>query len=267
MVRWSLLRLPLAAWVLAVLAGCGADVASERPEADSTEEWGVEKLYREARKSLLDGGYAQAIDYYEKLESRYPYGVYTQQAKIDLAYAYFKHDQPEVAIEAADRFIRLYPLHPNVDYAYYLKGLVNFRRDVSLVERALPQDLAAREMDRARRSFDDFKVLLRLFPDNKYSDDARQRMVFLRNQLADHELVVADYYLKRGAYVAVTRRARFVLENYPYTPATPHALSMLVKSYRILGLEDLAANSLRVLEQNFPEHEVTAQARSFQVTH
>ncbi len=249
----------LAATVL-TLAGCG----DAQPE-DLTADWSAEQLYREARRTLLDGGANVAVEYYEKLEARYPYGKYTQQARLDLGYAYFQNGQPDAAIEAADRFIKLYPLHPAVDYAYYLKGLVNFRREVSIFERFMPQDLAERQTTTSRRAFEDFLVLLRLFPESRYAEDARQRMVFLRNQLARHEMAVADYYLRRGAYVAVASRAKYILEHYPNTPQTPGALALLVKSYRLLGMQQLAQDSLRILHANYPDHPATQSAQNFTV--
>ena len=243
-----------------LLTACG----DPRPE-DITADWSAEQLYREGRRAMLDGGSNLAVEYYEKLEARYPYGKYTQQARLDLGYAYFQNGQPDAAIEAADRFITLYPLHPAVDYAYYLKGLVNFRREVSIFERFMPQDLAERQMVTSRRAFEDFLVLLRLFPDSRYAEDARQRMVFLRNQLARHEMAVADYYMRRGAYVAVANRAKYVLEHYPNTPETPRALALLVKSYRLLEMPQLAQDSLRILSANYPGHPETQAAASFSV--
>ena len=248
--------------LLLALAAC----ADAPPPEDATADWPVEKLYSEARRVLLEGGYAQAIDYYGKLEARFPYGVYAQQAMIDTAYAHYKKGEPELAIEAADRFIRLYPLHSNVEYAYYLKGLVNFRREVSILEKVWPQRLEARDMHPARKAFDDFALLLRTFPQSRYAPDARQRMVYLRNQLAEHELLVAQHYLERGAYLAMANRAKYVLEQYPNTPAMPAALGYLVRAYRILGMDALADDSMRVLAANFPDHPATEQARRFQVT-
>lgn len=241
------------------VAACG----DSPPPDDVTADWPVEKLYAEARDAMLEGGYAQAIDYYGKLEARYPYGIYAQQAMIDTAYAHFKKNEPELAIEQADRFIRLYPLHDNVEYAYYLKGLVNFRREVSILEHLWEQPLEARDMGPARRAFDDFALLLRTFPDSRYAPDARQRMLFLRNQLADHEVLVAKHYLERGAYVAVVNRARYVLDQYPRAPATAQALEYLVRAYRVLGMNDLAEDSMRVLALNFPDHPATERARAF----
>lgn len=253
------LRAALLVVGIAVLAACG----EAPPPDDVTTDWPVEKLYTEARRIMLEGGYDQAIDYYTRLEARFPYGIYAQQAMIDTAYAHFKNSEPELAVEAVDRFIRLYPLHPNVEYAYYLKGLVNFRREVSVLEKALPQPLEARDIGPARRSFDDFALLLRTFPESSYAPDARQRMVFLRNQLADHEVLVARHYLERGAYLATISRARYVLEQYPHTPATPQALEYLVRAYRIVGMQDLADDSMRVLAMNFPDDPATDRARKF----
>lgn len=257
----TLFRL-LALLVLGVLlAGC----SSEKRSDDITEDWSAEKLYKEARKTMLDGGYNQAVEYYQKLEARYPFGRYSQQGRLDLAYAYFKNDQPDEAIETANRFIKLYPLHPAVDYAYYLKGLVNFRREVSIFERFLPQDLAARQMKTAIQAFDDFDLLVRLFPDGRYAEDARQRMVYLRNLMARHDIYVARFYIERGAWVAAAGRAKQVVQRYPGSPSQPEALSIMVRAYRVLGLNDLADDALRVLKINYPQDPQTIAAAEFQV--
>jgi outer membrane protein assembly factor BamD len=245
--------------LIASLIACGGEPGTKKTD-DRTEGWSVDKLYQEARKAALDGGYVEAIDLYEKLEARYPYGAYAQQALIDVAYSYYKNGDAELSIEAADRFIRLYPLHPNVEYAYYLKGLVHFRREVSILEKWLPQNIAARDVSNARLSFDDFSQLLRGFPESRYALDARQRMVYLRNQLAEHDILVARYYVKRGAYLAVASRARHVLEAYPRSQFTPDALELMVTAYRILGLETQASDALRVLNLNYPSHPATERA-------
>jgi outer membrane protein assembly factor BamD len=245
--------------LLAVLAACGGEPAGKKGD-DRTQNWSVERLYTEARKALMDEGYQEAIDLYGKLEARYPYGVYSQQALIDIAYAYYKNGDAELAIESADRFARLYPLHPNVEYAYYLKGLVHFRREVSILEKWLPQNNAARDMNNARQAFDEFAQLLRSFPDSRYAPDARQRMVYLRNQLAEHDVLVARYYMKRGAYVAAAARGRHVVETYPRSTFTPDALELMVSAYRALGLEAQASDALRVLNLNYPSHPATERA-------
>ena len=253
---WILLPL-----LVSLLAGCAGDVQEE----DFTASWSAEELYTKARAYLLDSGFTVAVDHYEKLIARYPYGAYAEQARMDLAYAYFSDGQPEAALDAIDRFTKLYPLHENIDYLYYVRGLVHFRRDVSIFERLMPQDVSAREVASAREAFDAFLLLMRLYPESEYVDDTRQRMIYLRNRLASHEIHVANYYMKRGAYVAVSGRARFVLETYPGTPAIPDALALLVKSYRLLGQENLAGNSMRLLQSNYPQHRATAEAEGFQV--
>jgi outer membrane protein assembly factor BamD len=245
--------------LLVVLAACGGEPGTKKTE-DRTKDWPVERLYSEARKALLDNGYQEAIDLYGKLEARYPYGVYSQQALIDIAYAYYKNGDADLAIESADRFARLYPLHPNVDYAYYLKGLVHFKRDVSILEKWFPQNVAARDMHNARLAFDDFALLLRSFPDSRYAQDARQRMVYLRNQLAENDILVARYYMKRSAYLAAAARARHVVETYPRSTFTPDALEVMVNAYRALGMDSQATDAQRVLNLNYPNHPATERA-------
>jgi len=241
--------LPLVVLSLA-LSGCG--VFGDKP--DVTREWPVQRLYGEAKAALDGGDYETAIDYYEKLESRFPFGRYAEQAQIDIAYAYWKYEENASAIAAAERFIKLHPRHPNVDYAYYLKGLVNFEQGASFVDRILPRDRSRRDPGAVRQAFDDFSELVTRFPDSKYAEDARQRMVYLKNLLAQHEVHVADYYMRRGAYVAAANRARQVVENYQGTPAVPEALVLMAKAYRLMDLDDLSADALRVLELNYPDH-------------
>jgi outer membrane protein assembly factor BamD len=245
-------RLPsiLLLGLVLLVGGCG--LLPE--EQDETEDWSAQKLYSEARSALNDGDYGQAVKYYETLEARHPFGKLAQQAQLEIAYAYYKQEEPDAAIAALDRFIKLNPRHPNVDYAYYLKGLVNFNRGQGLVERYLPQDPAERDPGAALSSFEDFATLVRLYPDSPYAADATQRMLYLRNNLATHELQVARFYMDREAYVAASNRARYVVENYPRTPATPDALVVLATAYQKLGLNDFAEDALRVLRLNYPEH-------------
>jgi outer membrane protein assembly factor BamD len=233
-----------------VVSGCGL----LPDKIDETKDWSAQKLYSEAKASLNEGDYQTAIDYYEKLEARYPFGKFAQQAQLEIAYAYYKYDEPESAIAAADRFIRLHPKHPSVDYAHYVKGLANFNRGKGLVERYLPTDASQRDQGAALQSFNDFAELVRRYPDSRYADDAAKRMQYLKNNLAMYEIHVARYYMKRGAYVAAANRAKYVIENYPKTPATPDALVLMVKAYRQLDLTDLANDALRVLELNYPDH-------------
>jgi len=221
---------------------------------DETIAWNAERLYAEARGQLDAGNYTRAVEYYEKLEGRFPFGVYGQQALLDLAYAYYKNDETDAAVSAADRFIKLYPQNAHVDYAYYLKGLANFNRGKGFTERYLPIDAAQRDPASALRAFQDFSEMARLFPDSAYAADARQRMLYLRNQLADHEVNVANYYMRRGAFIAAVNRAKYVVEKYPRTPAIPEALVIMAKAYKVMEMNDLSADALRVLEINYPNH-------------
>ena len=222
----------IAALFLATLvAGCGL-----LPDMkDETVGWSANKLYTEAKEALNDGAYEKSIKYFEKLESRYPYGRYAQQAQIDIAYAYWKSNEPASAVAACDRFIKLHPNHPNVDYVYYLRGLVNFNEDLGLLGLISQQDMTERDPKGARESFDAFKELVIRFPDSKYTPDAILRMKYLVNALASLEVHVARYYMKRKAYVAAINRAQYALINYPEAPATEEALYITV-SYTHLTL-------------------------------
>lgn len=230
------------------LAGCGM----LKPEVDETKDWSVQKLYSEARSELMGRNYANAVKLYEKLEARYPYGRYAQQAQLEVAYAHFKENEPALAIAAADRFIKLHPNHPSVDYAYYLKGLANFNDDLGLMHIISRQDLTERDPKAAREAFEAFRDLVQRFPQSKYADDARDRMAYLVNALASHEVHVARYYLRRGAYVAAANRAQVALKTYPQAPATEEGLLIMVKAYDAMGLVDLRDDAERVMKRNFP---------------
>lgn len=234
-------------------------------QIDETKNWSADRFYSEAKDALNSGEYETAIKHYEGLEARYPFGRYAQQAQLEVIYAYYRYDEPESAIAAADRFIKLHPRHPFVDYAYYLKGLVSFNEDRGLVERYLPSDPSQRDPGAARQSFQDFSELIKRFPNSKYVTDARQRMLFLRNNLAQYEVNVADYYMRRGAYLAAANRAKYVVENYQRTPAMPEALSILASAYKIMDLGELADDALRVLELNYPGDPRIAQVKNLEV--
>jgi outer membrane protein assembly factor BamD len=239
----------IAALFLATLvAGCGL-----LPDMkDETVGWSANKLYTEAKEALNDGAYDKSIKYYEKLESRYPYGRYAQQAQIDIAYAYWKSNEPASAVAACDRFIKLHPNHPNVDYVYYLRGLVNFNEDLGLLGLISQQDMTERDPKGARESFDAFKELVIRFPDSKYTPDAILRMKYLVNALASLEVHVARYYMKRNAYVAAINRAQYALINYPEAPATEEALFIMVKAYDLMAMTDLRDDVERVMRKNYP---------------
>jgi outer membrane protein assembly factor BamD len=251
--RRSVLALPLAALALAaslLLAGCGM-LGSK--EADETQGWSAQKLYGEAKDAMAARTWDKAIKYLEKLEARFPYGRFAQQAQLDVAYCYWKNNERASALAAADRFIKLYPNHANVDYAYYLKGLVNFNENTGLLALVDNPDMSERDSKGTRESFDAFKELVTRFPDSKYAEDARARMRYLVNTLASYEVHVARYYMKRGAYVAAANRAQFALLNYPQAPALEEAVFIMVKAYDALGMVDLRDAADRVMRKNFPE--------------
>jgi outer membrane protein assembly factor BamD len=252
--------------VLMLLSGCSTFGDIFGDEKHEIEEMSPKELFTEAREALKEGYYTKAVEHYEKLQARYPFGNHSQQAQLDLAYAYYKNDEPESAIAAANRFIKLYPHNTHVDYAYYLRGLANFNQGKGLVERYLPVDASQRDQGPAMQSFQDFTVLVRRFPKSRYVPDAHKRMTYLRNLLAKHEVHVANYYMRRGAYVAAANRARYVVENYQRSPAMPEALVIMAKAYRILELPDLANDALRVLERNYPDNPGIAEAKAVRLT-
>ena len=230
------------------LGGCGL-----LPEVkDETAGWSAQKLYSEAKDNLNEGNYERAVKLFETLESRYPFGRYAQQAQLEVAYAYYKDNEPISAVAACDRFIKLHPNHPNVDYAYYLKGLANFNDDLGFLGNLVNQDLSERDPKAAREAFLAFKELVTRFPDSKYAPDSIARMKYLVNALASNEVHVAKYYLKRKAWVAAANRAKEVLKTYPEAPALEEALAIMVVAYDELGLTDLRDDARRVLQLNFP---------------
>lgn len=228
---------------------------------DETAHWSVEDFYEAAKEALNDGDYQGAIDAYTKLEARYPYGRYAQQAQLETIYAHYKANEPASAVAAAERFIKLHPRHPNVDYAYYMRGLATYNQGTNLMEGLFPQDRSKRDPKSIRESFNYFKELVTRFPDSRYTPEATERMQVLRNNLAQHEIHVADYYLRRGNYLAAANRAKYVLENYKRSTATPDALVVMVKAYRQMAMPQLAADALRVLEMNYPDHAALAELK------
>jgi len=235
--------------LVASLTGC----AYFGKDTDPTKGWSAAKLYAEAKDALDSGNYEQAIELFETLEARYPFGRYAQQAQLEVAYAYYKFEEPDSAIAAADRFVKLHPKSPHVDYAHYLKGLTNFNRGKGFMSSILPRDPATKDPTPLLNAFEDFGIIVKNYPNSRYAEDARKRMVFLRNELAEHELNVADYYMRRGAYIAAANRAKYVLENYQGSTSVPLALKTIIKAYRKLELYDLAEDALKVLRTNYPE--------------
>jgi outer membrane protein assembly factor BamD len=239
-------RVLLVAIGFAVLAtGCRSHRADDAKS-------GPEVIYARAQKAMRNSSYGEAIKQLEALQSRFPFSEPARQSQLDLIYAYYKARQVDPAIDAADTFIRENPTNPRVDYAYYMKGLVYFERQSNWLERKFNVDLSQRPPVNARKSFEAFQQLLEKFPHSEYVGDARQRMVFLRNRLADFELHVALYYMRRGAYVGAINRAKFCVENYDGAPAVKGSMKVLVDAYRDLHMMDLASNAERVYADNYP---------------
>jgi outer membrane protein assembly factor BamD len=259
----ALARVVLLSWC-ALLASCGL-LPSETDKNKEISKWPEDRLYQAAKEHLDSGTCSSAIEYYEKLQSRYPFGVYTQQAQLELGYCYYKTDEPGSAISTLDRFMKLYPSHAHMAYAYYLRGLVNFGTGQGLADRYVNKDPSQRDPGAALKSFNDFAEVIKRFPESKYVDDAQLRMRHLRNLLSKHEVNVANYYMRRGAYVAAANRARYVVENYQQTPSMPEALFLMAKSYKILELDDLSNDALRVLELNFPDYPGIQEVKDTQV--
>ncbi len=249
----GLVRLLLLALALSLVTGC-ARFGWFKGREDPIETLPVDELYDMAKGALKVNNYARAERIYQRLVARFPFGPYTEQSQLELAYAQFKGNKKEEATSTVNRFIRTYPAHPDVAYAYYLRALVNFETDTNVLTRLARIDATTRDMSAARQSFADFGELIRRHPDTRYAVDARDRMIHLRNRMAQHEINVATFYLQRGAWVAAQRRGQFVLENFPQSVHTGDALAVIAESYVRLGQDDLAADARRVLEGNAPEH-------------
>jgi outer membrane protein assembly factor BamD len=221
--------------------------------ADPTAEWSPNKIYAEAKDEASTGAYEKAIQLYEKLEGRAAGTPLAQQAQLDKAYAHFKAGEPVLATAALDRFMKLHPASSAIDYALYLKGIVNFNDDLGLFSGVTRQDLAERDQKAAKESFESFKELVTRFPDSRYAADARARMGYIVNSLAQSEVYVARYYYQRGAYLAAINRAQTAITDYARVPAVEEALYIMVKSYDALGMNDLRDDTTRVLEKSFPD--------------
>jgi outer membrane protein assembly factor BamD len=238
-------------FLLLLALAIGATACGTKEEVDPTADWSAEKFYLEARAQLDDANYLTAIEYYETLESRFPFGNYAMQAQIDVAYAYFKFNEPDSAITAIDRFIKLHPRHPNVDYAYYLKGLVNYERGGNILDLVSERDTAEFDKNMLLRAYNDFKLLLQRFPDSKYATDARKRMIHLRNELARADFKVASYYASRDAWVAVVGRTQFILQNYQGTSVIRETLELQLQAYQQLGMDLMARDTQRIIARNY----------------
>jgi outer membrane protein assembly factor BamD len=233
---------------MALLAGCRGNNAQDRLQRLTPAA-----LYDRAQKSMRSQDFTDAIRVYEALTARYPFTDQARQARLDIIYAYYRNREKESALDAADTFIRENPTHPRVDYAWYLKGLVDFERTPYSVERWLRVDLTERPPTTARKSFQAFRTVVDQYPKSAYAADARRRMLYLRNRLADYEMQVARYYVERKAWVAAAQRSKQTIEQFDGAPAVKEALQILIRAYREIGYEELAANAEKVYVENFPD--------------
>jgi outer membrane protein assembly factor BamD len=232
------------------LLGCSGN--DELP--DIPPDTGEQQMYQESQKYLTNRSFDLAVRSLQLLESRYPFGKYAEQAQLELIYAHYNAYEHEAAVEAANRFIRLHPQHPNVDYAYYMKGLAAYSSTEDAFSRFLPTDETERDTSHAKEAFAEFAQLVARYPNSPYAADAKARMVSLRNLLARHEINVANYYFRRGAWLAAANRGRFVVENFQRTPAVADGLAVMAQGYILLGMDDTARDSIEVLALNYPEH-------------
>ncbi len=239
-------RLCLLLPILALVAGCSS--------APKTPQLSERQFYEEAQEAIEANNMTLAIERLQGLESRYPFGRYASQAKLDLIYCHYRALDYEASAATAERFINTHPDHPQLDYAYYMKGLASYSVDRGLLERFIPSDFTERDMGPARESFEDFNRLINRFPSSPYAEDARQRMIYLRNLLAAYELRAAAFYMRRGAFVAAANRGRYVVENFDTSPSVADALVLMAEAYTELDQPELRKSAVQVLETNFPQH-------------
>ncbi len=246
-----LVRLALVA-LFVMLASCS--LFHRGKKGDPLDTMPVEELYQHGLDALNSSNYDLASRSFERLVARFPFGAYTEQSQINLAYAQYKNDKPDDAYSTINRFIKTYPTNKHIDYAYYLRGLINFNRSAGFIERYVGQDMTKRDQANLRQSFDDFSALVTRYPTSIYTDDSRQRMIYLRNMMAQSELHIAVFYQRRNAYVAASNRAKQIVETYPQSPQAGDALAIMVESYKKLGQDKLADDAERVLKLNYPDH-------------
>ena len=235
----------------AVLGGCASNDVEEERYDGATER----QLYQEGRQALENGSFTTAMNRLEAIDTRFPFGDYAEQAQLELIYTYYEMDDWEAARAAASRFIRLHPNHAQVDYAYYMRGLAAWQAGRFSLESLKVIDISERDLGATRDAYTDFTDLVTRYPDSPYAPDAQQRIIYLRNLLAQHELHVADFYLRKKAYMAAVQRGRWVVENYPQAEATRDALAVMVEGYLGMGLRDRASEALQVLIENDPDNE------------
>ena len=250
--------------LIMTFSGCSS-LGSIFEEKDPTVGLTASQLYAQGKEFLDAADFNNAIKLFEILEARYPFGKYSTQAMLDISYAYYASNQKDEAIIEINRFIRLYPNHPNVSYAYYLRALSNFDKDANIISRFFGHDPSRYDVTDLKNSFNDFTTVVNRFPDSKYADDSINRLRYIKNQIARNELYIAKYYDKRSANIAAIERVKFMLENYGGTPSSEEGLVILVKNYNDLKLYDLAYDSARVLKKNFPDYRIIKKDRQVSV--
>jgi len=249
----------LAAFALALaLSGCGLF----GDKTDPRKDWTAAEYYKAAKEEFDNHNWDAAIKLYEQLESKFPFGRFAQQAQLEVAYAYYKQGDSAQSVSALDKFIKLHPNHPNIDYALYLKALVNFKEDLGPLARVISQDLADRDPKAARESFEGFKELVTRFPDSRYTPDSRERMVYLVEALARQEIHVARYYLSRGAYLAAVNRAQDAIVKFPNSPIHKDALEVMIEGYDRMGMAELRDDARKVLQKNFPADRMASEGEN-----
>ena len=225
---------------------------SDGPEVEQPEKI----YYDQAQRRIASNNYFGAIESLEAIETRYPFGKYAEQAQVELIYVYFMNSENDASHAAAEKFIRLHPRHPNIDYAYFMKGLSSYTRDNSLMQRLTETDLSNRDVSGAKQSFSELTEFLTRHPDSQYAPYAKQRNIYLRNMIARNELAAADYYLSIDAHVAAIRRAKYVIENIPNSSENFRALKILEKSYKALGYIELYDDVIRVIDLNYSDKNI-----------
>ena len=227
---------------------------SSKPEIDTSNTQTAQTMYLQAKDVLDKGLYNRAIELLKGVESRYPFGPLARQVQLDLIYAFYKAGDVQQAIAGIDRFIRLNPNHPELDYVYYMRGLSNLKADENALHEMIGIDRADRDLASTRQAFDDFKTLVASFPESKYAPEAKKRMLTIKDTLARRELIIADYYMRRGAYLAAANRGKYIVEFYRDSPLVEQALEVMVQSYDKLGLTKLKDDTYQVLKLNFPQN-------------
>jgi len=250
-------KITLVFTLLTLLSACSLFSDDKK---DKYSDWTAEDFQVASKEALEDESYKKAIKLLEQLDSRFPFGKHTAQAQLDLSYAYYKNDEPETAQASVERFIKTHPRHKSIDYAYYLKALINFNHNLGFLDRYIPSDSTQRDMVFTQTAYLNFEELIRRFPNSEYVDDAKQRMIALKNALARHELHIARFYMDREAFLAAANRANYILTHYQKTPAVPYALQLQIEAYKILKLDQLAADSETLYAYNFPNGPLMSEA-------